>query len=88
MTPTTTTTPTPDDDPEQEIQDAIDRLAVLVFERWGEGVPVERDDLRDALAEVRPLVRELDALWTYLRDPAAAIAAALSTMPHDERKKP
>lgn len=63
----TTTTPAPQGDCFQEIQEAIDRLAFLAWERWGEDVDVQPDDLRDALVDVRPLARELDGLWSHLR---------------------
>lgn len=61
------TTPAPEGDCFEEIQEAIDRLAFLAWERWGEGVDVQPDDLRDALVDVRPIARELDGLWSHLR---------------------
>lgn len=61
------TNPTPTGDAVLEIQAAIDHLAILAFERYGERVAVAPDDLRDALVDVRPIVLELDALWRHLR---------------------
>ncbi len=61
------TSPTPTGDALLEIQAAIDHLAILAFERYGEQVSVAPDDLRDALVDVRPIVLELDALWRHLR---------------------
>lgn len=61
------TNPTPTGDALLEIQAAIDHLAILAFERYGEQVAVTPDDLRDALVDVRPIVLELDALWRHLR---------------------
>lgn len=61
------TNPTPTGDALLEIQAAIDHLAILAFERYGEQVSVVPDDLRDALVDVRPIVLELDALWRHLR---------------------
>lgn len=61
------TNPTPTGDALLEIQAAIDHLAILAFERYGEQVAVAPDDLRDALVDVRPIVLELDALWRHLR---------------------
>ena len=61
------TNPTPTGDALLEIQAAIDHLAILAFERYGEQVSVAPDDLRDALVDVRPIVLELDALWRHLR---------------------
>lgn len=54
-------------DPLLEIQEAIDRLIHLAWERWGEGQVVTPDDVRDALIDLRPILREIDALWLHLR---------------------
>jgi hypothetical protein len=54
-------------DPLLEIQEAIDRLIHLAWERWGESQHVTPDDVRDALIDLRPILREIDALWLHLR---------------------
>ncbi len=50
-----------------EMQAAIDEMVRIAWERYPEAGQDLEDDVRAALVDVRPIVRELDALWLHLR---------------------
>lgn len=63
-----------DDEPTQaegdallEMQAAIDEMVRIAWEAYPAAGEDLEDDVRAALVDVRPIVRELDALWLHLR---------------------
>ena len=50
-----------------EMQAAIDEMVRIAWERYPEAGQDLEDEVRAALVDVRPIVRELDALWLHLR---------------------